>query len=472
MERDRAESTVRRWGSLAVVAFVFLVDGWTAGFWFHNDDFLWIHDAARATRSSDPFGPFEAGWWDSSFFRPLVHFSYHVTYRLAGTNSLPYHVTNLALHATVTLLGFRIAYRVLGASTWALVATLLFAAHPTGSAAVAWVSGRTELLCGVFYLGALLAHLHARPWVALLLFVAALCSKETAFSLPLAVAGMRLFRIERSEGKPSPVWPYFVVAGSYLLVRYRVTDEFAPGVLGLSATNPLTLDRAIGLLRGKITMLGQYLFEPLPLRGFWRSVLAFCVVFVMAETLARRGDALGRSAIRFGLFFVPVAILPYAGWQGFQPWYAYLAIWGSALAASGCCRVLFAMAGRFRCALAVFLVVWLAASVVSREIHSETERQAGVWSRAVLEEFVRRVRDPQPGTVFVVSGLERLRLGLEPGAPKALFVFGFEEGLRLAYRDSTLSVVFGDRATPLLFAGQRPKVYLRWDSRTRSFVPD
>src|SRR5262245_5475234 len=109
--------------------------------------------------------------------RPIVNLSYAIDRQLFGRGSLGFHRTNLALHALNVLLLFVLARRLysevrLKADTtyaasgfsrtstptlMAFAAALLFAVHPMMTEAVGYVSGRSELLCGVFFLLALMA---------------------------------------------------------------------------------------------------------------------------------------------------------------------------------------------------------------------------------------------------------------------------------------------------------------------------
>src|SRR5690606_18147798 len=67
-----------------------------------------------------------------------------------------FHVTNLALHGVVACLVFLTLRRWSGREGAALVASLVWAWHPTKTEAVVWISGRTDLLCTMGLLVAVL----------------------------------------------------------------------------------------------------------------------------------------------------------------------------------------------------------------------------------------------------------------------------------------------------------------------------
>ena len=131
---------------------------------------------------------YKAGRTD--YYRPLILFSYAVDHALHGAAPFGYHLTNIVLHAATAalltvlliLLGVQLPFAVLGA--------LLFGVHPLTSESVAWVSGRTDVVCTFFILIALLADSKRSkwPWRALSLAALALglLAKELAVVMPVA----------------------------------------------------------------------------------------------------------------------------------------------------------------------------------------------------------------------------------------------------------------------------------------------
>ena len=137
--------------------------------------------------------------------RPLVNLTFAVNYSLGGLRVEGYHAVNIALHllTALTLLGVlrRTFLRTslggiaaLGADRLALIATLLWTVHPLNTESVNYVTQRTELMLGLFFLLALYAAIRAvdRPalhWVGLTAISAVLAgtSKESAVMLPIVV---------------------------------------------------------------------------------------------------------------------------------------------------------------------------------------------------------------------------------------------------------------------------------------------
>ncbi len=136
--------------------------------------------------------------------RPVVNLSFALDYALGGLNTLPFHVTNLAIHvlAGLALLGVvrrtlllpRLRDRFGRASTaLALAVALLWALHPLQTESVTYIVQRYESMMGLFYLLALYGLIrcsdstHPYGWGAVTVAAAllALGSKEVAVSLPI-----------------------------------------------------------------------------------------------------------------------------------------------------------------------------------------------------------------------------------------------------------------------------------------------
>ncbi|HEX4334807.1 MAG TPA: hypothetical protein VH062_02770 [Polyangiaceae bacterium] len=174
------------------------------GFVFDDEPLIvrnpFAHDLAYAGRC------FVTDLWDTPertvaesstrFYRPAVCVSYILNWKLGGGAPWAFHLVNIALHAAACALAARVALRWTGSVLAALLATLVFAIHPTHTENVIWVSGRTDVLMVALLLGAHeLAVSAARArgrvghWLAAAaLFVLSLLSKEVAICWPLLLA--------------------------------------------------------------------------------------------------------------------------------------------------------------------------------------------------------------------------------------------------------------------------------------------
>ena len=79
-------------------------------------------------------------------------------------------------------------------------AAVVFAVHPLQVESVAWMSGRTQLLCTTFGTGCLWAYAASvRRWVVWGLYVLALLCKPMAASFPFVMLAMDYYPLRRHE---------------------------------------------------------------------------------------------------------------------------------------------------------------------------------------------------------------------------------------------------------------------------------
>jgi hypothetical protein len=127
--------------------------------------------------------------------RPIVNFSYAADHAIWGAGPFGFHLTSVLLHMLNVVLLWQLAWTLTGKSRVATAAAALFAVHPMMTEAVGYISGRSEVVCALWFLAAFLA---GRRWldrggaawlIAMLAFwIAALASKETAAMFPFVFA--------------------------------------------------------------------------------------------------------------------------------------------------------------------------------------------------------------------------------------------------------------------------------------------
>ncbi len=166
-----------------------------------------------------------AGAPTRSFYRPLVILSFALDWRLWEGSPLGFHLTNLVIHLGCVSLVFLLARKWGARPLPASLAAALFGVLPRLSEAVAWISGRTDLLAVFFVLGALLIHGRgaSRRWSAALLLLLGLLAKEVAVAGLVAIAILELleWRSARERaGRLALRWlPLMAAALVYLMLR-------------------------------------------------------------------------------------------------------------------------------------------------------------------------------------------------------------------------------------------------------------
>ncbi len=154
-------------------------------------------------------------------YRPVRYLSYALDYQLTRLSPTGYHVSNILYHIIASALVFLVLKRLTGHFGAALAAALLFVVHPVHTESVAYLTGRKDVLCTIFFLLAFLSFLKyrhrpgARHAILLPVFFAlAFMAKEMAITLP---AVMLLYDL-----------------GLYLKEKKGRLAEFARGLLSRS----------------------------------------------------------------------------------------------------------------------------------------------------------------------------------------------------------------------------------------------
>ncbi len=181
----------------------------------------------------------------SNYYRPLMNIIYMVNYHLFGLKPWGFHLVNILLHSSVSVLVFIIVLKLFredqqtGAYPHvpAFLAALLFAAHPIHTEAVTWVAGVPDLSFTLFYLLSFLCYIRFREgsrssyFFSVALFLLATFCKEPALTLPVILAGYDyLFTKpgERFVDRWKRYIPYLFVIVVYFALRLHALGGFAP----------------------------------------------------------------------------------------------------------------------------------------------------------------------------------------------------------------------------------------------------
>ncbi|MBI4737541.1 MAG: hypothetical protein HY766_16015, partial [candidate division NC10 bacterium] len=203
-----------------------------------------------------------------------------------GLRPAGFYLTNLLLYALTCLLVFRLARSLLENAEAALLATLLFAAHPAHVETVAWVSGRVEpmaaigvLLAICWYGQACLAtgwRRHATVLGSLAAFVLGLLSKETAAGLPLILLWREVTIGPGTHGQPQGkisaavlrLVPFFAVVLGLLWFRSDALARWTAETMGTGTF----WDRVPGSLElvARYTLLALFPVRLHPMYAFTR----------------------------------------------------------------------------------------------------------------------------------------------------------------------------------------------------------
>lgn len=184
---------------VAIAAVVTYVG--TLGHRYVWDDHLIASQLSRAASEGGLFKVLAAPFLPTAdvpnnYYRPVVHATYWFDGTVGAGSPAVAHLSNVLWHAAASVLVFLFARRALGDAEGAFAGALLFAVHPVHVESVAWVAGRSDILCATFSIGAALTWGLTRnrpaarthwPYRVLTgcLFALACFSKEQAIVLPL-----------------------------------------------------------------------------------------------------------------------------------------------------------------------------------------------------------------------------------------------------------------------------------------------
>ena len=231
----------------------------------------WLTDYWHARAKANPYRDL--------LYRPLTILSFRLNHAVGGLNTVGYHLVNIALHALVTVLLYRLARRLLDSDGAALAAGLLFAVLPIHTEAVNCVVGRAELLAAGFILVSIELFSRSQRWPMLLAgsvsALAACCSKESGAAVFLLVplvgwfeGGRPVQGRRRAAQAPQaslagrlllPFAALLPAAVVYLALRYVTLDGALYQPVTITRTVNVLADASVwGRVCGAFQLLGMY----------------------------------------------------------------------------------------------------------------------------------------------------------------------------------------------------------------------
>ncbi len=307
-------------------------------------------------------------WFDvgaTPQYYPLVHTTFWIEFHLWGLWPGGYHAVNVALHALVALLIWRVLLMLGAPGAWWVAA--IFAVHPVQVESVAWVTERKNVLSATFYFASMLLLIRAmiseprasaraelpeemvpptadntvaRPGrsaicyaAAFILFVLALLSKTVTCTLPAAMLLILWWKHGRlTRGDLARLAPMFAVGIAFGLMTARMEADTV-GAVG-DEWDHTFIERCL-IAGNAVVFYASKLLWPATLTFFYprwqidadRAVLYMAPVVVMATLtmlwLSRR--RWGKAPLVAALCFVGT-LFPALGFIDVYPMrYSYVA---------------------------------------------------------------------------------------------------------------------------------------------------
>jgi Flp pilus assembly protein TadD len=219
------------WALIAAVTILAYLPTLRNGFVWDDDAFLTDNKIIKAPDGLRLF------WLtkEPQDYWPMTSTTLWCEWRLWGLHAPGYHATNLLLHLAEAALLWAILRRL--RVPGALLAALLFAAHPVNVESVAWIAQRKNLMAMLFYLLSIYYFLRTSWWepgddpapspradriayaLSLLSFLLAMLSKGSVAMLPLVFVGLLWWRRGLGRRDWLRLAPFFVVAAGLAVVN-------------------------------------------------------------------------------------------------------------------------------------------------------------------------------------------------------------------------------------------------------------
>ena len=257
---------------------------------------------------------------------PLTYTTFWLEDLLWGFKPPSAHAVNLVIHSGVCILFWQLLRTLDVPGSW--LAALIFAVHPVHVEPVVWIIGRKDLLAALFYLGSALLwlrYLSSRNSVFLaisvLVFAAAMVSKSTAITLPLAL----ILLIWWKQGKlvfrdAILTLPHFFVALAIGLADSMYYASNEPLSFGFSL-----IERIINASKALVFYVSKlaYPSDLFIIYDRWElnvadlvSWMHVAMVIAVAASLWWLRDRIGRGPLAVMIFFA-ITLLPALGFMDF-----------------------------------------------------------------------------------------------------------------------------------------------------------
>ena len=327
-----------------IIAFALYVGTLNAPFLY--DDSLYVENNLQIREVTNAPRLWIIPYHSDGLYRPVTSTSYLIDYFFVKLDPRGFHLSNVLLYLATIFSFFWVIRAIGGSRSEALLAGLFFAVHPVHTEAVSWVSGRAEVLAGLFcFLGVMgwakFRRTHHWRYLVLtcLAYFLGLGAKETAAPLPAVLflgEVLGLFGSSRSLAltrlsKPwlaslRPLFLHFLILAAvfalYASLRITALGYFGVEERGLAFFG----DSAVTRWASTVVGIGHYIrlslfptelridYTGMKLGHFfdWRVLISLGIIGVlgfMTFRVRRRAPPITFWAGWFALFLLPVSNL-------------------------------------------------------------------------------------------------------------------------------------------------------------------
>ena len=280
-------------------------------------------------------------------YRPLRDVSHAIDRIIWKEDPMGHHITSVLIHALAALVVFQIGLCMFGevmparrqascahlpgergSAVWpAFLAAIFFGLHPIQTECVSWISGRRDILCGLFYLTGLLMfiryYLSGRKYyiaAVVVCYILSLSSKEMGVTLPLILILYGYFFMrERKKSKSRMKYIYvslLVVAVVFSMLTLDVSTGqkrtalyggsrylTSLGMLGVVVEYMKLLVFPVGLCAEHMVSIPKTIREPAVLV----SLLMVTIIVAIGAVSFRKNKAVSFCILWFFITLLPVS---------------------------------------------------------------------------------------------------------------------------------------------------------------------
>ena len=339
------------------------------------------------------------------YYRPVRILSYVIDYSISGLNPVAYHVSNIIYHTLTAFVLFCLLKLLFGSAPVAAFGALLFLVHPVQTDSVAYISGRRDILCGLFYISGFYSFVLYRtrgknlfPVLSVIMYILAAGSKEMAVTLPAMCV---LYDFSFHDGSVRSLLRrnlkfylvMFLLAGCFLFYKLVLhypslrTEYYGGSAAANFATVSRVIMRYLQLLFFPVVLTADYSFNAFHIsRGFLdgdviRAVFLDTVVLYAVLRAYRFNRTIFFGGMWFFLSLLPVCqIFPHH--EIMAEHYLYIPMAGFAVVACVLFNYLLNCNRRFAMALLVAVLLLFSFRTVIR--NRDWRDSMTLWSK-VLE---------------------------------------------------------------------------------------
>lgn len=287
-------------------------------------------------------------------YLPVRDFSYLIDFSLFGLNPVGYHLHNILIYVVTCIVVWffsRSIYSLFGEDIdsdhelrFAAIVTALFAIHPAHVESVAWISGRKDLLSGLFCMLALwrftsalkvVSGMQWRLGVAYLFFLLGLLSKSTIVPLPIIafIIGYikyseKPFDLKSCRQSANITWPFLILSCASVVIQVLVgkTTGVLVNTEVMPDISPLALLSLSNRILGYLTHIAVLPFRLRLIYDVWApgwasvSAIVCGVLVIIFFLIAIFKLCRSRSLAAFGLITFVLFCLPFLQFIKFSTW--------------------------------------------------------------------------------------------------------------------------------------------------------